>query len=194
MNYTNICNYIFELGVLKKFEHCGTKVAGVKHPDSIAEHAHRTAIIGYILAKEEKANAEKVMFMCLIHDNAEARITDLHKIARRYIDVKEAEMKAFEEQVEKLPKEMQQTLLGLFHEFEDKGSKEALIAHDADMLETAFQAREYVEIGYKFCQDWIDNVAKCLKTKTAKKILKTANKTSFVNWCNGLKKIEGLNY
>lgn len=191
MNFNAIANYIFELGTLKKFHHSGTKLAGVQVPDTIAEHSFRTAFIGYILATEEKANAEKVMLMCLLHDNGEARITDLHKVARRYIDSKKAEEHAFREQLQNLPPELAEKFLSYFFEYEHVTTKEGLIARDADMLETAFQAKEYLDLGYKTCQDWIDNVEKCVKTKSAKKLLKVIKKTAFTDWWRGLKKIEG---
>ncbi len=191
INYENLSKYLHELGTLKKFEHCGTKLAGVKTPDTIAEHAHRAAIIGYILAKAENANAEKVTIICLLHDNAEARIGDLHKVARRYIDTEKSEMKAFNEQAERLPEDLKKTFIQFFAEYEEKSSLEAIIARDADMLETAFQAKEYLDLGYKACQDWIDNVAKCVKTKTAKKLVKSMQKGHFTDWWRGLKKIDG---
>lgn len=191
MNYQELCRYIFELGTLKKIRHSGTKLAGVLQPDSVAEHSYRAAMIGYLLAKMEKANAEKVMLICLLHDNAEARITDLHKVARRYIDSKKAEMKAFREQVERLPSDLEKLFYGMFEEYEEKKTKEGIIAKDADMLETAFQAKEYLDLGYKACQDWIDNVEKCVKTKSAKKLLRTMKKVEFTEWWRGLKKIEG---
>ncbi len=187
----NLANYIFELGTLKKFAHSGTKLAGVREPDTIAEHAHRTAILGYILAKMEKANAEKVLLICLIHDNGEARITDLHKVARRYIDSKEAEKNAFHEQTENLPQELAHEFAGLFDEFEEKKSREAIIARDADMLETAFQCKEYLDLGHEACADWIQNVEKSLKTASAKKLLQTLKKNKFTDWWRGLKKIDG---
>lgn len=191
INYQDLCKYIFELGILKKFQHCGTKLAGVRDPDTIAEHAHRAAIIGYILAKNEKANPEKVMLICLLHDNAEARITDLHKVARRYVDTEKAELKAFHEQTERLPKSLKKSFDNLFEEYEEKASPEAILARDADMLETAFQSKEYLDLGYKACQDWINNVEKCLKSKTAKKLLKEMKKGQFTDWWRGLKKVEG---
>lgn len=187
MNPQNICNYLFELGALKKFKHSGTKLAGVQHPDTIAEHAYRTAVIGYILAKMEKQNPEKTAIICLLHDNAEARITDLHKVARRYIKTHLAEKTAYAEQVGSLPPEIKKTFLSLFLEYEDRTTKEGLIARDADMLETAFQAKEYLDLGHKACQDWIDNVEKCLKTKSAKIILKSLKNTQFTDWWRGLK-------
>ena len=190
MNFEKLSDYIFELNTLKKFHHSGTKLAGVRVPDTLAEHAYRTAVIGYILAKEEKADASKVMLICLLHDNAEARITDLHKVARRYIDSKKAEKKAYQEQVQNLPPELAKLFWENFLEFEDQTTKEGIVARDADMLETAFQAKEYLDLGYKACQDWISNVEKCLTTKTAKKLLNTMKKKQFTDWWRGLKKVD----
>ncbi|HLG26028.1 MAG TPA: HD domain-containing protein [Candidatus Gracilibacteria bacterium] len=187
-----ICNYIFELGNLKKFRHSGTMFAGVQTPDSIAEHAYRAAMIGYLLAEMEgNKNPEKVAFICLLHDNAEARITDLHKVARRYIETKKGESQAHKEQLQNLPPKLQKYFQELYLEYDDLSTKEGVIAKDADMIETAFQAKEYVDLGYKACQDWIDNVAKCIKTKSAKKLLKEMAKVQFTDWWRGLKKIEG---
>jgi len=194
MDFEKLSNYIFELNTLKKFQHCGTKLAGVQQPDSIAEHAYRTAVIGYLIAKSEKANAEKVMLICLMHDNAEARITDLHKVARRYIDSKQPEKKAYKEQLENLPKELADLFMNNFLEYEDRTTKEGIIAKDADMLETAFQAKEYLDLGYKTCQDWINNVEKSIKTKTAKKLLQAMKKRQFTDWWRGLKNINSLKY
>ncbi len=191
MNFEKLCDYIFELNTLKKFHHSGTKLAGVNIPDTIAEHAYRTAVIGYILAKAEKANPDKVALICLMHDNAEARITDLHKVARRYVDTKKPEKQAYKEQLERLPEDLAGLFWKNFLEFEDQTTKEGIVARDADMLETAFQAKEYLDLGHKACQDWISNVEKCLKTKTAKKLLQTMKKKQFTDWWQGLKKIEG---
>lgn len=190
MDFKKLCDFIFELNNLKKFRHSGTMFAGVHQPDSIAEHAYRTAVIGYILAKAEKANPEKTALICLMHDNAEARITDLHKVARRYIDSKKGEKLAYKEQLQNLPKELADVFMKGFMEYENRTTKEGVVAKDADMLETAFQAKEYLDLGHKACQDWIDNVEKCIKTKTAKKILRAMKKKQFTDWWRGLKNIE----
>ena len=73
----------FELGMMKKIEHCGTKFAGQKNPDSIGEHSCRATQIGYILAIEAGLNAEHVAAMCSFHDMGEVRIGDTHRIASR---------------------------------------------------------------------------------------------------------------
>jgi putative hydrolases of HD superfamily len=186
----NIVNFIFELNTLKKFEHSGFKLAGINKPDSIAEHAFRAAVIAYVLAVEEKhPDPEKISFMTLIHDNGEARITDLHKVAAKYLDTKDAEMKAFKEQTIGLPKEMSAPILKYFKQYEDRTTKGGIIAKDADLLEIAFQAKEYLDTGYTECIDWINNVEKHLQTKSAKRILKEVRKTKFTDWWQGLKNI-----
>ena len=99
MNEKNVVNFIFELNQLKRQRHNGFQAAGVITPDSVAEHVCRAAQIGYILAVMEGADPEKVACMLLIHDNAEVRIGDQNKIAARYFSVKEAEVKAFDDQL-----------------------------------------------------------------------------------------------
>lgn len=189
MNSKKVCNYIFELATLKKFAHSGVKLAGVMNPDTIAEHVYRTAVIGYLLAKMEKADVSKVAMICLFHDNAETRITDLHKVTRRYIDSKKGEMAAYKEQVDGLPADLAKELTGFFMEFEEPKTKEGIICRDADMLEMAFQAKEYLELGHKACQDWLNNVEKSIKTKSAKTLFREMKKTGFTEWWRGIKNV-----
>lgn len=189
MDYSKIANYIFELNALKKFEHSGFKLAGIKSPDTIAEHVQRTALIGFILAGLEKADQARVTLICLCHDNGEARITDLHRVASRYIESKQGELKAFEEQSDNLPSSMANELKSCFREYEACKTREGIIARDADLLETAFQAKEYLDLGHKACQNWINNVGKALKTRSAKSVFKTMQKTQFTDWWKNLKKL-----
>lgn len=188
MSQKKTCNYIFELGILKKFRHNGTKYAGVQTPDSIAEHIYRASIIGYILAEMEGMNPDKVAMICLFHDNAEARIGDLNKITQRYLDSAKAEKVAYFEQTKSLPKTIQNKINKLFTDYGNPSSKEGMIAKDADLLETAFQAKEYLDLGYKTCASWISSVEKHLTTTSAKAILKEVRKTQFTDWWQGLKK------
>jgi len=185
----NVANFIFELNQLKRIKHNGFKLCGVKDPDSVAEHVMRAAQIGYILAVMEGIkNPEKVAAMLLVHDNGEIRIGDHHKVAARYFNAEEAEHQAFDDQTEKLGS-VGEKWKKYFNEFEDRNTKEGIIAKDADWLEQAFQAKEYVDLGYKSAQDWIDNVGKAIETKSAKIIFKEIKKTEFTDWYKGLKKM-----
>lgn len=189
MNTKKIVNFIFELNQLKRERRSGFLMAGVDRPDSIAEHALRAAQIGYILAVMEKyERPEEVGMMMVIHDNAEARIGDHHKVAARYMS-KEPERLAYLEQIEGLGKEIEEKWLDYFNQHEKRDTKAGVIAKDADWLEMAFQAKEYLDLGHKSATDWINNVEKAVETKSAKEIIKVMKKTEFTDWWQGLKKM-----
>lgn len=196
MNYKKIVNFIFELNQLKKEKHNGWFLCGVNSPDTVAEHAFRAAQIGYILAESEGGNPEKVTTMLIIHDNAEARIGDKHKVSSRYISTKKAEVNAFSDQLNNLNKSTSKKFLKYFQEYEERSTLDGIIAKDADWLEQAFQAKEYYDLGYKSAIDWINNVEKALETKTAKLIIKELKKNNFTDWWSGLKKMtyKKINY
>ena len=191
----NIVNYIFEIGVLKREKHNGFKLLGVDNLGSVAEHALRAAQIGYILTVLENEkhgtdiSPEKVASMLIFHDNGEVRIGDLHKVASRYIDSKEAEQTAFVEQTERLPENMAKTLLEYYSEFENRNTKEGIIAKDADWLESAFSAKEHYDLGNTLAIDWILNVEKALETDSAKEMIKEMKETRFTDWWVNLKKM-----
>ncbi|MDD4531596.1 MAG: HD domain-containing protein [Candidatus Pacebacteria bacterium] len=190
----NIVNYIFEIGVLKRERHNGFKLIGIDNPDSVAEHALRAAQIGYILTVlENKKNGtdlspERVASILVFHDNGEVRIGDLHRVAARYIDSREAEKSSFSDQIKYLPEEFK-NIVNYFNEIEERNTKEGVIAKDADWLEAAFSAKEYYDLGNELAMDWINNVGKALETESAKEIFEEMKKTRFTDWWVGLKKM-----
>lgn len=190
MNTKKIVNFIFEINQLKRQRRSGFQLIGIKNPDTVAEHALRAAQIGYILAvMEGDANPEKVATILIIHDNGEARVGDQNKVGAKYFSNKKAEHQAFTDQLQNLGNEIGKKWQKYFLEYENRNTKEGIIAKDADWLEVAFQAKEYFDLGHIFAQNWIDNVAKALETKSAKKIIKEMEKTKFTDWWQGLKKM-----
>jgi putative hydrolase of HD superfamily len=190
----NIVNYIFEIGVLKRERHNGFKLIGIDNPDSVAEHALRAAQIGYILTVLEnkkhgtEISPERVASILIFHDNGEVRIGDLHKVAARYIDSREAEKNSFVDQVKYLPEEFK-NLVKYFEEIEERNTKEGVIAKDADRLEAAFSAKEHYDLGNEMAMAWINNVGMALETESAKEIFKEMKETRFTDWWTGLKKM-----
>ena len=183
----DIAKYLYELGQLKRVKRSGWWVAGVKDPESVAEHSFRTALIAYILAQREGANPEKAALMALFHDVPEARVNDLHRIGRRYVNWENAEGKAVEEQSKRLPEKMAERITSLFAEWEEAASAEARVARDADLLECLVQAREYQALGYSDVSDWISNAAGALSTDSAKEIADQCIHTEPKEWWQGLK-------
>ncbi len=184
-----VVKYIFEIGQLKRVKRSGWWIAGIDDPESVAEHSHRAGIIAYVLGKMEKADASKAMIMTFLHDTGEARVLDLHKISQKYVDSHDAEFRALRDQVSRLPSEIRDEFIGLYQEYKNESSKEGMIAKDADLLECAFQAKEYVGKGHKEAEDWFTNVGKLLKTKSALALYKQLKKQHAHTWWKGLKKI-----
>lgn len=189
MNYKKITHLLFELAILKREKHCGFMLAGVRELDSLADHTVRSALIGYILAEMEGANAEKVATMLLIHDLPECRVRDHHKVSSRYLDTSKAENKAFQDQLKCLPKNIREKWIKLYDEIHTRSTKEGIIAKDADWLETAISAREFIAQGFNGLQNWIDNVRQALQTESARQILKEIEKQETYEWWQGLKKM-----
>jgi len=185
-----LTKFLFEIGQMRRVKHCGWQLAGVKEPDSIAEHSHRAAQIAFVLAKMEEADPYKTSFMALIHDNGEVRINDAHRIATRYIDTKKGERKAALDQFGRLPDSTEKDFREVYEEFEERKTPEAKCAKDADYLEQAITAKEYIDIGYKGCTDWIVNIKKALITDSAKEILKEIESIDRNEWWEGLKKMK----
>ena len=187
-DFSGLARLFFEMGQLKRVPRSGWTMIGVKNPESVAEHTMRAALIGYFIAEMRNANSEKVALMLLLHDLPEARINDMHKVGARYVDLENVEDRVFGEQAERMPPKIRKKLVGVFGEFVARESEEAVIAKDADLLECAVQAKEYLELGYENADQWIDAVRKRLKTKEAKKILDSVVKGKAHRWWEGLKK------
>ncbi|HDR53136.1 MAG TPA: HD domain-containing protein [archaeon] len=181
-------NFFFEMAMLKRIKHEGWRVVGVETPDSVAEHALRAAQIAYFLACEEgHPEPEKASLMLVFHDMAEARVGDMHKIAKRYVMADE--LAAVRDQTDPLG-EPGRRIRKLWEEFEARETSLAKIAKDADLLEQALAAKEYMERGYKFADDFINNIKKILNTKTALRWMKQITRMNSNDWWQGLKKLE----
>jgi putative hydrolase of HD superfamily len=186
----DIAKYLYEMGQMKRVQRSGWWLAGIVNPETVAEHSFRTAILGYILASLEGADATKTTMMCLFHDTHETRINDSHRVVKRYINTDVGEMEAFQEQVERLPQKMAASITSLIVDYEGKESMEAQVAHDADLLECLIQAREYQSQGYADVEDWIINCQAGLKTASAKNLAQACIETEPKSWWQGLMKMD----
>ena len=183
--------FLYEVGQLKRVKRSGWWIAGVKDPESVAEHTFRTAVIAYLLARLEGADAGKTVLMALFHDLSETRTNDAHRIVRRYADWRDVDKKAMREQSKRLPDGVANEVVSFFEEFEKEVSLEAKLVRDADLLECLIQAREYQALGYHDVADWISNAQAALTTESAKKVAVECLKTEPKEWWQGLKALEG---
>ncbi len=166
-------SFIFETGTLKRAARTGWWIAGIKDPESIAEHSFRTAIIGMILAGMEGADPARVSMMCLLHDTQETRITDIPHIAKRYLTAA-ANTDITADQVTACPPAVAEAITAAVAEYETGDTIEAVVARDADKLECLVQAVEYRHQGVDTVQRWIDSSRAALKTASAHRLADAA--------------------
>ncbi|GAA2136810.1 HD domain-containing protein [Kitasatospora kazusensis] len=174
-------SYLFEMGALKRGKRTGWWIAGVKDPETIAEHSWRTAIIGSILAMMEGADAAKVALLCTFHDTQETRIGDIPWIGRRYIQAA-ANQEVTADQVADAHACVAAGIKAVVDEYETGESLEVLVAHDADKLECMIQGLEYLQQGYPNAQEWVDSTRAKLKTPSAQALAEAAQDMSASEW------------
>jgi putative hydrolases of HD superfamily len=177
-----LADLFFEAGMLKRSPRSGWFVAGVPQPESVADHSFRCALIAYVIATLEGVDPEKVMAMALFHDLHEARITDLHKMAKKYLDSYASEGKIFEQQTAGLPTSVKNRLRALRNEDRAQRSLASKIVRDADILECFIQAKEYYENGIASVKPFFKNGGKQLTTKSAKALWRASLKRSSRDW------------
>lgn len=185
-----IVRYFFEAGMLKRTARSGWWAEKVENPESVAGHVFRTAVISFVLAKLEGLGNDAASRLCtaaVFHDMHECRLGDMNKITAGYIQADgELARKVEEDQVKDMPRGLRDSILQTL----DLKDKERTILKDADYLECAVQAKEYLDIGYAGAVSWIDSIGGRLKTESAKKLhakLKTQHSNS---WWKGLKNLD----
>lgn len=72
-----LTDFLNEVGMLRHTPRSGYKFLG-SGQETVAEHSHRTAVIGYVLAKKTGADAARTVMLCLFHDLPEARTGDFN--------------------------------------------------------------------------------------------------------------------
>ena len=174
----DIANFLFEVGMLKKTPRTGYQFLG-SGCESVAEHILRTIFIGYTLSKMDADVDElKVLKLCLVHDLPEARTGDMNYMYKKYVTVDE----------DKAVKDLTETLFfgedieATINEFNERKTKESLIAHDADQLSLILQLKECGDLGNKYSQEWIRFASLRIYTESAKKLTETILKTDSSEW------------
>lgn len=146
-------------GALKRLPRTGWLLAGVAQPESVAEHTWATALLAFALANEINRAPDvhelaapldmgKVVQIALVHDLAEATLTDLPRRATEMLG--EAAKHAAEERaLRALFGDEFSPYLTLWQEYARAETPEARLVRDADRLEMVYQAYMYEEAGQR---------------------------------------------
>jgi putative hydrolase of HD superfamily len=176
-----VARFLYEAGTLKQTKRTGWWMAGVRDPESVAEHSWRTALLATIIAKLEGADPARAAFLAVWHDSQETRTGDVNYVGKKYGS--EADPRAVtEDQIAGMPEVVAAAVREVVAEYEAKESQEAICARDADKLECMIQGIEYKAQGYENAQRWIDNSRGRLTTKSANELADTVLATGSLDW------------
>lgn len=174
----SIVNFVFEVGMLKKTPRTGYQFLG-SGGESVAEHAFRTAIIGYILSHEEpEADQEKTVLMCLFHDLPEARTGDQNYVNKKYVQVDEGQ--ALADMARGLP--FGDDIRALVEEFNAGKSLEARISRDADQMDLILELKRQLDLGNAYAKEWLFYAVERLQTDRAKEMAGETMRTDSSEW------------
>jgi putative hydrolase of HD superfamily len=176
-----VARFAYELGVLKRMRRSGWWHAGVRDPESVAEHTARVAQLAALIAAEEGADPARASFMALWHDSQETRTGDIPHTAKPYLS-RPANEAITADQTAHLPQAAAKTVQEAVAEYEAQNSLESWCAKDADKLECLIQALEYRSSGYVDVTPWITSSRSALRTSTAQRIADAAATISPLSW------------
>jgi putative hydrolase of HD superfamily len=162
-----IADFLFEVGMLKRTPRSGWQFLPGAAAESVAEHAFRTAMVAFTLARlDGSVNRARVVELALAHDLAEARTGDLNYMNQKY--VRADEEAAIADLTRDLP--FADELAGLLAEFRAGATPEAVLARDADQLELLLQLREQLDAGHGSASEWMPFALKRLRTDLAREL------------------------
>ncbi|KAF7722320.1 HD domain-containing protein 2 [Apophysomyces ossiformis] len=148
-NPTNVIRFLHTIESLKRTKRTGWVDNNVKQPESIADHMHRMGIMA-MLVNDPNLQRDKCIKMAIVHDLAEAVVGDITPHAGVSKQDKYSMEKNAMDEFGKLlgDTEMVKEIQGLWQEYEDGKTPEALFVKDLDKFEMIVQALEYEKCKY----------------------------------------------
>lgn len=172
-----IVNFIFETGTARNIPRTHHQLLR-NSDDSVASHSFEVAVIGLVLAELERVDKDKVFKMCFFHDFPEIRTGDPNYINAFYRT--DDEEKATKDQWVGIPGGKE--IVNLLVEYNERKTKEAIVAKDADVLGQIFLQREYLPTDSYDLERWHNHQVKRLKTESARQIADLVLKTNPLKW------------
>ena len=148
MEHVDLIRLLREAGKLKRTRRTGWVEAGVRDPESVADHSYRVALLSMLLSDQQGLDTLKAVRMALLHDLAEAVTGDLTP-RQKTPDHEAEELRAFKGLVAGLPPPQRRAYEAAMDEYAKGETGEAALVRAADRLEMVLQALEYVESGSK---------------------------------------------
>ncbi len=172
-----LVDFFHEAGMLRHTPRSGYTFLG-SGKESVAEHSHRTAIIGYALACMSGADPAKTVLLCLFHDLGEARTGDLNYVNQIYSNPDER--KAVTDATRGTG--LEDDIAALWDEHHKNTSHEAILAHDADHLDLMLNLKRESDLGNPYAMKWFDHAVQRLQTPYAKQLAQHVRDIDHTDW------------
>jgi putative hydrolase of HD superfamily len=172
-----LADFLFEVGMLRRTPRTGYQFLGTG-AENVAEHSFRTAVIGFVLAREAGANPERTALICLFHDLAEARTGDFNYVNKAYNTADPS--RALKDATRGTG--LTETLTSFWEELEGVQTLESKLAQDADQIDLILNLREEEDLGNHRARKWLDCAVKRLRTPEGRALAKTISETDPTDW------------
>ncbi len=142
----HLARFFSQSGRLKSEKRRGwLKKLGLAHPESVADHSYRTALMAMVVSDARGLDTEKAVRLALLHDLPEAIVGDAMPHERAGASKALVETKAMKELLLGLPPKVRSLYSDAWREFLRGSTQEARLVRQLDKLEMAMQASEYVK-------------------------------------------------
>lgn len=134
---------------LKKVDRAGWAAkAGIKNPESVADHTFSMCAIGMALSDILGLDTEKVLRMIILHDLAESIVGDYMPGQVTAGKKMVQEKRAMKKILSSLPTKVRADYQKAWTEYLQNKTSEARFVHRVDKLEMALQASKYAKDGH----------------------------------------------
>ncbi|KAL0076636.1 HD domain-containing protein [Phycomyces blakesleeanus] len=157
-NPVSVIRFLHTIEQLKRTKRTGWLDYGVKGPESIGDHMHRMGVMA-MLINDPSLDRDKCIKMAIVHDLAEAIVGDITPHAgvskQDKFNMEKSAMDGFQTLLGDT--DMAQEITGLWNEYEEAITPEALLVKDLDKFEMIVQALEYEKSDGKNLQSFFDS-------------------------------------
>jgi putative hydrolase of HD superfamily len=160
---------------LKRIQRKGWLRAGVREPESVADHSYACAVLSMIAADLCGLDTERLIRMALLHDLGESVTGDLTPRQKKNLG---AQFRTFEKRatinaVARLPFRMRKEYHRLMEDYQKQRSEESRVLRDIDRIEMGLQALAYIREGYssKNMAEFLKSAEKDLSTDIGRSLL-----------------------
>jgi len=139
---------------LKSVKRTGWVERGVSGPESVADHSCMMALMCMAMPADGRVNRDRAVGMALVHDLAEAETGDIIKKENWPVggsmaaaEKADLERKALKNMLAGVERRTASEMLGLWEEYEEGVTAEAIFVRDIDVAERIMQAKSYHDKG-----------------------------------------------